>query len=156
MDFHDTQPEEEVFPELSLSDLGQEIRMGRRTTTLSCRTRSNLAWIARGASPISSRKMVPPEASSNLPSRWSTPVATPRSMPKSSLSSKLSGTAAQLIAMKGPSHLVEPACRSFAASSFPVPLSPRIKTLALDAAARLIISLTRRIGAESPTSKSPA
>jgi hypothetical protein len=53
-------------------------------------------------SPISSRKMVPPSQSSNLPIRWPVaPVKEPFSWPKSSLSIRLSGMAAQLTAMKG-------------------------------------------------------
>ena len=107
--------------------------------------------MASGVSPISSRKIVPPLASSNLPSLASTPVATPRSMPKSSLSRRLSGTAAQFSARKGPSRRGEPACRSFAASSLPVPLSPVTRTLTRDAAARATSSLARRMAGESPT-----
>jgi hypothetical protein len=54
-------------------------------------------------SPISSRKIVPLSASSNLPLRLaSAEVNAPRSWPKSSLSSRLSGSAAQLIATRGP------------------------------------------------------
>ncbi len=38
----------------------------------SCRTRSRRTWSCSGSSPISSRKIVPPRAASNLPSaRWS-------------------------------------------------------------------------------------
>jgi hypothetical protein len=45
--------------------------------------------------------MVPPSHSSNLPSRWAVaPVNEPFSWPKSSLSIRLSGIAAQLTAMK--------------------------------------------------------
>ena len=50
-----------------------------------------------GSSPISSRKRVPPLASSNRPFFCrSAPVKAPRSWPKSSLSSRCSGSAAQL------------------------------------------------------------
>ena len=50
-------------------------------------------------SPISSSSSVPPLASSKHPARrWSAPVKAPRSWPKSSLSSRPSGSAAQLIA----------------------------------------------------------
>ena len=65
-------------------------------------TRSSLTWVASGISPISSRKMVPPSASSNRPSRRSAaPVKAPFSWPNSSLSSSVSGSAAQLTAMNG-------------------------------------------------------
>ena len=48
-------------------------------------------------SPISSRKIVPPSATSNLPRRSATaPVKAPRTWPKSSLSISSSGIAAQL------------------------------------------------------------
>ena len=53
-------------------------------------------------SPISSRKSVPPLHCSNLPMRRrSAPVKAPFSWPNSSLSSKLSGMAAQLRARNG-------------------------------------------------------
>jgi hypothetical protein len=52
---------------------------------------------------ISSSSSVPPLASSKHPARrWSAPVKAPRSCPKSSLSSRPSGSAAQLIATYGP------------------------------------------------------
>jgi len=53
-------------------------------------------------SPISSRKMVPWLHCSNLPMRWElAPVKAPFSWPKSSLSRRFSGMAAQLMGMKG-------------------------------------------------------
>src|SRR5207342_897209 len=59
-------------------------------------------------SAISSRKIVPPSASSNLPRRRATaPVKAPRSWPKSSDSISSSGTAAQLTSTKGPSARVD-------------------------------------------------
>ena len=82
--------------------IGLPARPPTRSTMRSCSTRSSLACAASGSSPISSRKMVPSSAASNLPARRSTPVATPRSMPNSSASSRFSGIAAQLIAMKRP------------------------------------------------------
>ena len=97
---------------------------------------------------------MPPLASSNLPGRASTPVATPFSMPKSSLSRRLSGIAAQLRARNGPSRRGEPVWRSRAASSLPVPLSPVMRTLTREAAARATSSLARRMAAESPTRSS--
>ena len=65
-------------------------------------TRSSFTCVAGAISPISSRKMVPVSASSNRPSRRSAaPVKAPFSWPKSSLSSSVSGIAAQLTAMNG-------------------------------------------------------
>ena len=56
----------------------------------------------RGNSPISSRKSVPPSASSKRPMRsWIAPVKAPFSCPKSSLSRSVAGSAAQLTLMKG-------------------------------------------------------
>ena len=54
------------------------------------------------SSPISSRKIVPPFASSKRPFfRLSAPVKAPRSCPKSSDSTSVSGSAAQLTLMNG-------------------------------------------------------
>ena len=59
-------------------------------------------WVFRVISPISSRKMVPPCACSKRPMRRAcAPVNAPRSWPNNSLSSSVSGMAAQLMAMNG-------------------------------------------------------
>ena len=59
--------------------------------------------MAGDSSPISSRKIVPASASSNFPMRRpAAPVNAPRSCPKSSLSSSVSGIAAQLMATNAP------------------------------------------------------
>jgi hypothetical protein len=64
----------------------------------SWRTRRTLAWAEAESSPTSSRKIVPPLASSKRPRRWwMAPVKAPRSWPKSSLSMRVSGMAAQLL-----------------------------------------------------------
>ncbi len=54
----------------------------------------------------------------------------PRSEPKSSLSSSVSGKAAQLSATKGPRRLRPPSWTARATTSLPVPVSPWIKTVA--------------------------
>ena len=75
----------EVLAEPSLGDQRLEVAVGRghqrarrpgsarspptRTTSRSCRARSSFTCSAGGMSPISSRKSVPPSASSNLPRR---------------------------------------------------------------------------------------
>ena len=79
--------------------------MGFRDPSLSmCRssiTRRTLACMLRGMSAISSKNRVPRQAISIFPIRFPTPVATPFSIPNISLSKRASGTAAQLMAMKG-------------------------------------------------------
>src|SRR5439155_1062345 len=63
-------------------------------------TRSSLTCVAAGISPTSSRKIVPSFASSKRPRRRSAaPVKAPFSWPNSSLSSSVSGIAAQFTAM---------------------------------------------------------
>jgi hypothetical protein len=87
-------------------------------------------------SPISSRKIVPPCASSNLPRRSATaPVKAPRTWPNSSLSMSSSGIAAQFTSTKGPlrRRLIAWMCR--ATSSLPVPFSPKMSTRPLLGAA---------------------
>ncbi len=81
-------------------------------------------------SPISSRKMVPPLACSNLPSLRSTaPVKAPFSKPKSSLSRSSLGIAAQLRAMNGLPNRLELKWMARAMSSLPVPDSPWTRTV---------------------------
>lgn len=61
-----------------------------RRTSRASRARSNLGCKSIGNSPTSSRKSVPPDASSKAPTRRSTaPVNEPFSCPNNSLSSKL-------------------------------------------------------------------
>ena len=71
-------------------------------TNFCCSTRSSLTWVPGVMSPISSRKIVPRWACSKRPMRRAcAPVNAPFSWPKSSLSSSVSGMAAQLTAMNG-------------------------------------------------------
>ena len=75
----------------------------RRSNSFSWMTRSTLPCVNRLMSAISSRKIVPPFAPSNLPIRVrSAPVNDPFSWPKSSLSRSCSGSAAQLTRTNGP------------------------------------------------------
>ena len=68
-----------------------------RSNSPSWRTRRSFGCSSRGRSPISSRKSVPPWASSNRPCRRvSAPVKAPFSCPNSSLSIRPAGRAAQL------------------------------------------------------------
>ncbi len=123
-----------------------------RSNSLSCRTLNILACKFRGISPISSRKMVPRLATSNFPDlRDTAPVKAPFSCPKSSLSSSSSGIAAQLIFTKG--RCARLLCSNIlvAISSLPVPLSPRISTVASVGATFMICFKTPRMATLSPT-----
>jgi hypothetical protein len=73
-----------------------------RNTTRSCSARRSFTCSSIGISPISSRNSVPPSAAWNLPCLFETaPVNAPLTCPKSSLSSRFSGIAPQLIVMNG-------------------------------------------------------
>ena len=92
-------------------------------------TRSRRAWVGMGSSPTSSRKMVPPSATSKYPLRSArAPVNDPFSCPNSSESIVPSGMAPQLTAMYVPClrwlfwWMI---CGKF---SLPTPLSPVIST----------------------------
>ena len=83
-------------------------------------------------SPISSKKIVPLSACSNLPGlALSAPVNAPFSCPKSSDSNNSEGIAAQLTEILSP-FLPDATCKASATSSLPVPVSPCIKTVVLD------------------------
>src|SRR6516225_4099283 len=85
-----------------------------------------------GISPISSSNSVPFCATSKHPARRSeAPVNEPFSWPNSSLSMRVSGKAAQLIATNGPWRRALSSWMVRATSSLPVPLSPVIRTQAL-------------------------
>jgi hypothetical protein len=81
-------------------------------------------------SEISSRKSVPPSASAKRPrlSRIA-PVNEPRSWPNSSDSSRVSGSAPQLIETNLRSLRIELQWIARAISSLPVPLSPVSRTV---------------------------
>ena len=115
-------------------------------------TRNNLACIDNGNSPISSRKMVPPSATSKSPVRAvSAPVNAPRQCPNNSLSIRFSGSAPQFTATIGCSARKLLSCRARATSSFPQPVSPRIRT-ELSVGATFEISLnTRSMAGPVPT-----
>ena len=74
----------------------------RRSTVRFCSTRSSFTCIDIGTSSMSSRKIVPPWASSNRPGRsLMAPVNAPRSCPKSSDSISVSERIAQLTGTNG-------------------------------------------------------
>src|SRR6266849_3943497 len=74
----------------------------KRRSLWSSSTRSSLAWVFTGISPISSSSSVPSSASSKQPAlRSSAPVKAPFSCPKISLSMRVSGIAEQLMARNG-------------------------------------------------------
>ena len=83
-------------------------------------------------SPTSSRKIVPPRASSKRPTRSRTaPVNAPFTCPKSSLSRRSAGRAPQFTATNGPGLWSELEWSARAMTSLPVPLSPVMRTVAL-------------------------
>ena len=117
----------------------------RRISPLSS-TRSSLACIALGSSPISSRKIVPPLATSKSPTRCSSaPVNAPFAWPNSSLSMSVSGSAPQLIATNGMSARVLWSWIDRATNSLPVPVSPSTITVDCVGATFSIISRTLRM-----------
>src|SRR4051794_40290766 len=95
-----------------------------------CSTRSSFTCIDNGTSSMSSRKIVPPSASSNRPGRsLIAPVNAPRSWPNSSDSINVSENSAQLTATNGWCLRRLDWWISVAVTSFPVPLSPVIRTV---------------------------
>src|SRR5580704_10392164 len=120
--------------------------MGRllptRSISRSCRTRSSAIWISGGKSPISSRKIVPPFADSKRPSRRCVaPVKAPFSWPKSSEAISEGGIAAQFTPMNARSARLDRLWIARAISSFPVPVSPKIKTVESEGATFAIFGL---------------
>ena len=104
-----------------------------RSMTRSWMARRSLACSRTSISEISSRRSVPPCASSNLPMRRATaPVKAPFSWPNSSLSRRFSGMAAQLTDTNGLSRRLDFAWTKRASTSLPVPLSPVIRIEASD------------------------
>ena len=79
---------------------------------------------------------MPLSASSTSPSlRSRASENAPRSWPKSSLSTRLSGMAEQLSSMNGPLARGEPSCSMRATACLPVPLSPVTSTVGTGLAA---------------------
>src|SRR5437667_2454189 len=122
-----------------------------RKKVRSSSTRSSFTCVAGVISPTSSRKIVPPSASSKRPSRRSAaPVNAPFSWPNSSLSSSVSGSAAQFTATNGLPRRGERSWIPRATSSFPVPDSPSIRTVEVTGAICSILTSTSWIGGDSP------
>ena len=95
--------------------------------------------------PSSSRKSVPPSASSKRPWRvLAAPVKLPASCPNSSASIRVSGSAAQFMTTSGPAQRGDKWCRRSAINSLPVPRSPITRTGRLSGAARLARSTASR------------
>lgn len=110
--------------------------------------------MAGDTSPISSRKMLPPLASSNIPLRSLTaPVKAPRAWPNSSLSSSPSASAEQLTATNGRERRGLSSWMARAISSLPVPVAPRSSTVLSVGATRAMARSTSRIGVVLPTSR---
>ncbi len=114
-------------------------------------TRSNLVWMVLLISAISSKNRVPWCASSNRPALFSTaPVKAPFSWPNSSLSSRFSDRLPQNTGIKSLSRREEWKCSARATNSLPVPLSPSIKTDAVESATSRTISNIFKIGVLFP------
>ena len=89
--------------------------------------------MSSGRSPISSRNSVPPSASSKRPWRRPTaPVNAPFSCPKSSLSIRLGGSAAQFTRTSARDRRRLRSCTARAKSSLPVPVSPSSRYRAVE------------------------
>jgi hypothetical protein len=115
--------------------------------------RSSFTWMSGGISATSSRKSVPPLAISNAPGfSLVEPVKAPFSWPNSSFSRISLGSAAQLSAKNGPRARSLFWWVARATSSLPVPLSPKMKTLAVEAATASISRYTSRMGSDCPVS----
>ena len=115
-----------------------------RWNSPSCSTRSSLACEAPCRSPTSSRKIVPPSASSNLPRREAVaPVNEPFSCPNSSVSISSVGMAAQFTLTNGPAANGLELWMWAASSSLPVPDSPISSTRASERAAMVACSTAR-------------
>src|SRR5258708_2729267 len=102
-----------------------------RSNSCSCKTRNRAIWVSAGSSPTSSRKIVPPSASSNRPSRrCNAPVKEPFSWPNNSEAIKSRGIAAQLTLTKAREERRDRRWIARARSSLPVPVSPVTRTVA--------------------------
>ena len=105
-----------------------------------CRKRSSLVCSATSISQISSRNSVPPSAAAAAPGLSEiAPVKLPFIWPNTSDSSRSDGIAPQFKAMNGPDARADPSWIAWAQSSLPVPLSPVMKTVAIDAATERIL-----------------
>ena len=119
---------------------------------LSWMARKTFDWADKLISPISSKKIVPLLAASNLPTRslWAD-VKEPFRCPNSSLSINSEGIAAQLTSINGPSDLKLLLWICLATNSFPDPFGPKIITLAFVGEIFSIICFNSFIFFESPT-----
>ena len=104
------------------------------------------------SSPISSRKSVPPSASSKRPTFTPVaPVKAPFSWPNSSLSMSVGGRAAQLTLTRGPCRRGLRSWIAWARSSLPVPVSPRSSTALVVGATWATFARTSRMAGLWPT-----
>ena len=117
LQLNDVDAEEEILAEAAFFHRGLQIVVGRGhdphvkchfplpptgRTRFSSSARRSFGCVDRGISPISSKRSVPPWAWTNKPLRSArASVNAPLTCPKSSLSSRVSGRAAQLTATKG-------------------------------------------------------
>ena len=115
-------------------------------------TWSSFAWRAGVISPTSSSSSVPRSASAKSPGRpLVAPVNAPFTCPKSSLSSSVSGSDAQLTATNGPLARTLVAWLARARAVLPVPVSPTRSTGVEASATRLATSKTSRMAGLAAT-----
>ena len=123
-----------------------------RSNSRSWSTRRSASWVSGGRSPTSSRKMVPPSASSKRPARRSSaPVKAPFSCPNSSEAINVGGMAAQFTLTNARDARCERLWIARATSSFPVPVSPVMSTVESVGATCATLVSTARSAGEVPT-----
>ena len=122
------------------------VSLPTRRISRSWSARSSFAWRAGDISPTSSRNSVPALATSNSPalSRIAS-VNAPRTWPKSSDSSSVSVSAAQLTDTNGWPALALCSWIMRTTNSLPVPLSPQISTPVSSGATRAASSSDSRM-----------
>ncbi len=161
------EPVVQVLPEAPRLDLGQQVVVGGghdarvgpdRVTAhrlvlalLQHAQELHLNGRAELADLVEEQRAATRAARSGPLARATAPVKAPRSCPKSSASRMLSGMAAQLTATNGPPARALLPWMKRARSSLPVPLSPSTSTVALEGAACVATSSTRRSAGLCPT-----
>jgi hypothetical protein len=144
-DRHDVEAEEQVLAERALADQRLErLVRGRDERAVDCsvwllpeplvlallQQLSILTWTAGVTSPISSRKSVPPSAASTRPGRRAGRAVEGALLVAEELAlDEASGNAAHCTRTNGPSRAAPPWWMARAATSLPVPLSPRMSTV---------------------------
>ena len=167
-DAHHRQAEVEVGAEAALVHLGAQVAVGRRDhahvdrpvdagadarTSRFSSTRSSFGCRSSGSSPISSRKMVPPAASSNAPARRVCGAGERALLVAEQLALEQVGR--DRAAVDDDERLARARAGAWIASAacpLPVPVSPSSSTVASLAAARSSSANEARAGTDVPSS----